>query len=42
MPLFYQKLYKKSHEQSKQNKLKLEEYIYSDKTKEIKLLTNKN
>lgn len=38
----FEKLYKKSHEFSRHNKIKLEEYIYSDKVEEIKLLTNKN
>ncbi len=33
-------LYKKVVTKSQFNKIKLEEYIYSDKTKEIKLLTN--
>jgi hypothetical protein len=36
------KLYTKSYEYSKLNKLILEEYIYSDKVEEIELLTNKN
>lgn len=34
-------LYQKSYQHSKFNKLKLEEYIFSDKVKEIKFLTNK-
>lgn len=33
-------LFNRTYEKSKLNKLKLEEYIYSDKTKEIKLLLN--
>lgn len=35
-------LFTKCYNQSKLNKLKLEDYIYSDKTKELKLLTNKD
>jgi hypothetical protein len=33
-------LFNRTYQKSKLNKLKLEEYIYSDKTKEIKLLIN--
>jgi hypothetical protein len=34
-------LFNRTYEKSKLNKIKLEEYIYSDKTKEINLLINK-
>jgi hypothetical protein len=34
-------LYNKTIDKSKQNKIKLEEYIYSDKIKELNLLLNK-
>ena len=36
----FNEFFEKTKNKSKMNKLKLEKYIYSDKTKEIKLLLN--